>query len=101
MFSNNVLNANRAKALADTMYFLRKCRLKFFVTCCYAVDYGPASMGTTTFATTVEKHFKTAFTITAVVRMENGEFALTRVVYPTASNQCVLAIYIYIYIIYR
>jgi len=51
-------------------------------------------MGTATSVTTVEKHFKTAFTTTAVVRMENGEFALTRVVYPAALNQCVLAIYI-------
>lgn len=58
----------------------------------YILDYGPASMGTATSATTAEKHFKTAFTTTAVVRMENGEFALTRVVYPAASNQCVSGI---------
>jgi len=38
-------------------------------------------MGTTTSATVEEKRFKTAFTTVAVVRMENGEFALTRVVY--------------------
>jgi len=52
-------------------------------------------MGTTASATTEEKHFKTALTTTLVVRMENGEFALTRVVYPEALNQCVSGVYIH------